>query len=200
MRRIATCVALAGLACCSSAHAATWVLYVAPVDSNGDQVEGVTVARTVRGHCEPGSDAVAGPTYRCFFANFIADPCWADAAVAGSVLCMTQPWSTTALRIDLTELEPTVESVPRSLSYPWGVELTNGERCLAFRGAHDEFRKRVVDYGCGVGSGAGRVLLRGMHRSGSPWSFNSAWWTGRSYRPRHRVYVRVAWYGGPAPR
>lgn len=191
---------LATLLAVSSARAATKVIYVAPVDRNGDQVEGLTVARTVHGHCEPGSDSVPGPTYRCFFGNVIEDPCWADAAVAGSVLCLTQPWSTTVMRIDVNELEPPLGPVPKGLSYPWGVELTTGERCLAFQGAHDEYRGRGVDYGCGAGSsGTGRVLLRRMHRTSPLWSFDSAWWTGRKYQPRGRVRVRIAWYGGPAP-
>lgn len=176
------------------------MIYVAPVDASGDQVEGLTIARTVHGHCEPGSDSVPGPTYRCFFGNFIEDPCWADAVVAGSVLCMTQPWSTTLVRIYVTELEPSTYPVPKSLSYPWGVELTTGEKCVAVQGAHDEFRGRVVDYGCdGAYLHGGRVLLRGAHRSSPLWGFDSAWWTGRKYVVRKRVHVRIAWYGGPKP-
>jgi hypothetical protein len=184
----------------SSAYAATRVIYVAPVDANGDQVEGRSVARTVHGHCELGSDAVPGPTYRCFFGNFIEDPCWADAALPGSVLCMTQPWSTTLVRIYVDELEPTTYPVPKSLGYPWGVELTTGEKCIAFQGTHDAYRGRVVDYGCNAAYlHGGRVLLRGMHRSRPLWSFDSAWWTGTKYQPRKRVHVRIAWYGGPSP-
>jgi hypothetical protein len=191
---------VAVLAGCSNAYAATRTIYVAPVDANGDQVEGLTVARTVHGECHPGSDSVPGPTYRCFFGNFIQDPCWVDVAVAGSVLCMTQPWTNTAVRVYVNELEPSTESVPTNLSYPWGVELTTGEKCIAFQGAHDEYQGRVVDYGCdGAYLHGGRVLLRGMHRSHPLWSFDSAWWTGRKYQPRHRVGVRVAWYGGPSP-
>lgn len=193
---------LATLASCSSAFAATRVVYVAPVNANGDQVPGLHVVRTVHGHCEPGSDSVPGLTYRCFTGNTIEDPCWVDAAVAESVLCMTQPWTKSLVRIDLTEaLEPSEGVVPTSLSYPWGVELTTGERCLAEQGAHDEFRGRVVDYGCGrPPSFTGRVLLRGMHRSQPLWSFDSAWWPGgTSYEPRGRVKVRIAWYGGPSP-
>ncbi len=178
----------------------TRVLYVAPIDANGDLAEGFSVARTTHGECHPGSDAVPGPTYRCFTGNFIEDPCWADSAVPGSVLCLTQPWAKSVTRVDVNELEPNNEPVPKSLSYPWGVELTTGEKCLAFQGAHDQYRGRVVDYGCNSAYlHGGRVLLRGMHRAKPQWSFDSAWWTGRKYQPRHRVTVRVAWYGGPSP-
>lgn len=113
---------------------------------------------------------------------------------------MTQPWSTTLVRIYVTELEPSTYPVPKSLSYPWGVELTTGEKCVAVQGAHDEFRGRVVDYGCdGAYLHGGRVLLRGAHRSSPLWGFDSAWWTGRKYVVRKRVHVRIAWYGGPKP-
>lgn len=193
-------VILAALASCSSVYAATRVVYVAPVDANGNQVRGLTVTRTLHGHCGAGSDSVPGPTYRCFFGDSIEDPCWLDAAVAGSVLCMTQPWSKSLTRGYVAELEPSTEPVPTGLSYPWGVELTTGERCVAEQGAHDEFRGHVVDYGCGgPPSYTGRVLLRGMHRSRPSWSFDSAWWTGKSYQPRRKVKVRIAWYGGPPP-
>ena len=180
----------------SSAATSTRVIHVAPVDTNSDPVDGLIITRAVHGHCSPGSDSVPGPTYRCFFGNFIADPCWADESDVGSVLCMTQPWTKTAIRVYVPTLEPTAEAVPKSLNYPWGVELTDGEKCLAQQGAHDQFDGRVVDYGCG---GPDRhVLLRGMHRTHPLWSFDSATWTGRKYLPGKREQVRIAWYGGPS--
>src|SRR6202000_1896137 len=97
-------LAAAVLLCARGYAAGTRGGYVGPVDATGDQLSGVTVARTVHGHCAPGSDAVPGPTYRCFTRNFIEDPCWADAAVAGSVLCMAQPWATSIVRVDVEEL------------------------------------------------------------------------------------------------
>ena len=198
MRRtmIALGAALVVLASCATTEAATRVIYVAPVDANGDSVEGLTITRTVHGHCFPGSDSVPGPTYRCFFGNYIEDPCWADVTDPGSVLCMTQPWSKTAVRLYASNLEYSAEPVPRSLNYPWGVELNNGERCLAVQGAHDEYRGRVVDYSCGIDY-VGRVLLRKMHFTRPLWSFDSAFWNGKKYLSGRRVSVRVAWYGGP---
>ena len=200
MRRtmIAIGAALVVLAGCGAGEAATSVVYVAPVDANGDPVEGLAITRTVHGHCEPGSDSVPGPTYRCFFGNYIADPCWVDATTPGSVLCMTQPWAKTAIRLFGSILEYSFEPVPKRLNYPWGVELSTGERCVALQGAHDEYRRRVVDYSCGIDY-VGRVLLRGMHFTQPLWSFDSAFWTGKKYLPRARVTARVAWYGGPSP-
>ncbi len=198
MRRtiIALGAALAVLTSCAAAEAATKVIYVAPVDVNGDPVEGLTVTRTVHGHCNIGSDSVAGPTYRCFFGNYVEDPCWADVTDPGSVLCLTQPWAKSVIRIYVPTLESDSYPLPRGLGYPWGVELNDGERCLAVQGAHDEYRGRVIDYSCGIDY-VGRVLLRRMHFTQPLWSYDSAFWTGKKYRPGKRVQVRVAWYGGP---
>ena len=180
------------------ASTATKVIYVAPVNSAGQPLAGLGVAAAVQGHCEPGSDSVPGPVYRCFSGNKVIDPCWADSALPGSVLCMQRPWERTVLRLDTEQpLEPSSEPVPRGLGFPWGVKLANGERCVAAQGAHDQFRGRVVDYGCGTRFHL--VLLRGMHKAREPWSFDSAIWTGSRYVPGPRETVRTAWYGGPAP-
>ncbi len=177
---------------------ATKVTYVAAVDSSGRPLSSLRIFLDVRGHCESGSDSVPGPTYRCFEANSILDPCWADRSHAGSVLCMEQPWSTTVVQLDTGHRLPASNyPVPKSLRYPWGVQLANGERCLAAQGAHDTFRGRVVDYGCGHHFHL--VLLRGMHQTREPWSFDSAIWTGRKYLVRPTETVKIAWYGGPAP-
>jgi hypothetical protein len=182
----------------ASGSATTRVVYVAPVDRNGQPPPGLSVFLDVRGKCEPGSDSVPGPTYRCFAANSILDPCWADRAHAGSVLCMEQPWSHSVVQLDTGgHLPSDIQPVPRSLSYPWGVELAGGEKCVAAQGAHDQYRGRVVDYSCD--GRIHRVLLRGMHQSHEPWSFDSAIWTGEHYLPGPKETVKIAWYGGPSP-
>ena len=191
-------VVTGALGASASGLSATKVIYVAPVNRSGQPVPGLRIFLDVRGHCEPGSDSVPGPTYRCFEANSILDPCWADRAQAGSVLCMEEPWSETVVQLDTGHRLPASNyPVPKSLGYPWGVKLANGEKCLAAQGAHDMFRGRVVDYSCGHRFHL--VLLRGMHQSHEPWSFDSAIWTGQRYVAGPRETVKVAWYGGPAP-
>ena len=114
----------------ASGPAVTKVAYVAPVDANGDPVEGLTITRTVHGHCFPGSDSVPGPTYRCFFGNYIEDPCWADVTDPGSVLCMTQPWSKTAVRLYASNLEYSAEPVPPSPTIPGEWNSATGKNAL----------------------------------------------------------------------
>jgi hypothetical protein len=203
-RSIAATLAVIGLVATAaptvsaSGSAATKVVYVAPVDPSGHPLPNVRIVSDVRGTCEPGSDSVPGPVYRCFdTGNSILDPCWADHEHAGSVLCMGKPWSQTVVRLDTRRLPTSTQSVPRSLSYPWGVKLANGAKCLAAQGTHDQYRGRVVDYYCGRSFHL--VLLRGIHRAHEPWTYDSAIWTGMKYTPGPSEAVSIAWYGGPAP-
>jgi hypothetical protein len=99
------------------------------------------------------------------------------AATARAVLCMTEPWLQTAVELQARGLPASTEPVPRSLRYPWGVKLANGKECIADQGAHDEYRGRVVDYSCGHAFHL--VLLRGIHQSRQPWTYDSAIWTDR---------------------
>lgn len=191
-------VVTGALGASASGLSATKVIYVAPVNRGGQLLPDLNISLDVRGNCEPGSDSVPGPVYRCFEANSILDPCWAERSHPGSVLCTQEPWSKTVVQLDTGHRLPTSNTpVPKSLRYPWGVKLANGEECLAAQGAHDMFRGRVVDYSCGHAFHL--VLLRGVHQSHEPWSFDSAIWTGQSYVAGPSQTVKTAWYGGPAP-
>jgi len=211
-RRCAAAVALVvglvlatGAAGIAAGPAATRIVYVAPVDAHGHPVTTDLILLATKGTCEIGSDSVPGPVYRCFNDdNTVLDPCWAARGLVAdphhrAVLCMPFPWSPYVVRLDSNGLQPSTQLVPRSLSYPWGVRLANGDNCIAEQGAHDRYRARVVDYACGPGYRL--VLLRGMHQSREPWTFDSAIWDRKSlsYSPGPTETVTLAWYGGPAP-
>jgi hypothetical protein len=209
-RRLGVIAIIAGVALVAAASgiaaspAATKVVYVAPVNAQGRQLPSITVLVATKGSCEPGSDSVPGPVYRCFNDyNNVLDPCWAARGLIletshRSVLCMSYPWVPYVVRLDTSGLPASTQAVPKSLSFPWGVKLANGENCLAAQGAHDNYKGRVVDYYCGRTFHL--VLLRGIHQSSEPWTFDSAIWNGKSYSPGAPQAVRTAWYGGPAPR
>jgi hypothetical protein len=182
----------------ASGSPVTKVIYVAPVDRSGHPLSGVRITlHLTGGNCEPGSDSVPGPVYRCFVGNSILDPCWANSEHARAVLCMTEPWSQTAVELQTRRLPASTQPVPRSLRYPWGVKLANAKECIADQGTHDEYRGRVVDYSCGHAFQL--VLLRGMHQSREPWTYDSAIRTGSKYITGPTETVRIAWYGGPQP-
>jgi hypothetical protein len=184
----------------SAAPTPTKVVYVAPVEASGKALASDIVLVSTKGTCEPGSDSVPGPVYRCVNDdNSALDPCWAANIPDEhhrAVLCMPWPWSRIVVQVDsTTPLPASTQSVPHSTAFPWGVRLANGENCLAAQGARRAYRGRVVDYFCG--STFHLVLLRGLHQATQPWTFDSAIWNGTSYTPGPVETVRVAWFGGP---
>ncbi|HSZ45952.1 MAG TPA: hypothetical protein VK823_11475 [Streptosporangiaceae bacterium] len=179
----------------------TAVIDLAPVSSGGLPTSGETIADGGTGQCEAGSDSV-GQAYRCFgtAGNGIYDPCWLDNAdpAQASVLCQEEPWSTRIIR--LTMSSGGLESFfgpyePIDLSYPWGVQLSDGERCIAVQGTHDTFDGRVVDYYCGTRYD--HVLLRGLNRTLPSWTYQSAYFNGTSYTAGPTEHVAIAWYANP---
>lgn len=152
-----------------------------------------------RATCGAGSDSV-GNAYRCFAGNYVYDPCWADETPgrAPSVLCQAAPWQHTLIRLKLKAgLAPFLSPArPREIRYPWGVQLTDGERCLAAQGAHGTAFGKVIEYGCEHSS---LVLLGTMdvhHRLGR---FETATYdqVHNTFAHGPSVTVRTAWYAIP---
>jgi hypothetical protein len=115
------------------------------------------------------------------------------------VLCLEHPWDTRVTRLTVRGggLE-TFSGPPQhiNLAYPWGVQLTDGERCIAVQGTHDNFNGKVIDYACGPGYD--HVLLRPLNRSSSRWTYQSAFaQPSGTYRPGPPENVATAWYASP---
>jgi hypothetical protein len=177
----------------------TTITDVAPVSAAGQPRPGEEIIDRGTAQCEAGSDS-AGQAYRCFSENGIYDPCWLDNADPGqaTVLCQEQPWSTTIFRFSIPAgglgsfLGP---AEPIDLGFPWGVQLSDGEQCIAEQGAHGSFDGKVVDYACGAKYG--HVLLRTLNRSSPSWTYQSAYAHGTSYTPGPVEHVSIAWYANP---
>lgn len=174
---------------------------VAPVNTNGQPKAGETIVDGgTAQNCESGSD-IADQAYRCFTPNGIYDPCWLDNADPDqtSVLCQEHPWDTriTRLKVSSGGLESFFgPAQPVNPDIPWGVQLADGERCLAVQGTHDSYQGKPVDYTCG--SDYKHVLLRPLNRSSPLWSYHSAYFDGTSnYTPGPLEYVATAWYANP---
>ncbi len=185
----------------------TDVVFVAPVNSHGQPLEDLSVSQTTTGQCGAGSDSVTGAVtvYRCFGKTYVADPCWAVASKVvptRTVLCMAAPWSTSVIKL-VTQGLPSAKPAGTNLNFPWGIELTSGQRCLAVQGAHESFDGFVVEFNCGHLSGKAQselALLRGVDRVGAIWSYRSAEVlaskAGNTFSLGPIVHVRVAFYGG----
>ena len=194
-------ITAAVLAAIRSAAAPTAMVDVAPVTTSGQpKAADMIVNGGSAQSCEAGSDS-AGQAYRCFSSGGILDPCWIDNAdpAQATVLCQEQPWATRIVRLTVPAggLEPFFgPALPIDRNAPWGVQLSDGERCIAEQGAHDNFNGRIVDYACG--SKYGHVLLRTLNRSLPQWTYQSAYFNGASgYAAGPTEQVSIAWYANP---
>jgi|SRR5580658_840464 hypothetical protein len=173
---------------------ATKVVSLAPVDAQGNLVEGLTLSGTESGSaCGAGSEAVAATVYRCFSTRYVYDPCWAASGTTPSVYCMNFPWSTSVVRVELPSLGAPV-SVPADPGHPWGVELTDGQRCIAAQGAKLVVGKQVAMYECGF-TATSVLLLGSPDRSTPLWTFQTVYLKGASIVYGPTVQVSTAWYG-----
>jgi hypothetical protein len=195
-----TGVALLAIAAGVAAAASppTKLVFAAPVTSQHRQLSTDVVTSTHRGSCEPGSDVLTGPVYRCGFGNYVVDPCWAvqsGSAPATSVLCLLDPWSDHVIRLNTGKKLPrSPDAAVYSPAYPWAVQLDTGMRCLAAQGAHSYFGKRVIDYYCDQDGSI--ALLGGMKTTGGVARLDSVITTGSHTKLGPVEAVATAWYGG----
>ena len=181
----------------------TDAIYVDPVDVAGHPVRDLQMTNggTARS-CIPGSDSV-GKAYRCFAGHGVYDPCWrADADPSHpEVVCQARPWDRSVVFLSLGsgKLEPFDESGwALGGRAPWGVELMNGERCVAVQGAHEATDAGVVDYSCQSHSGGSEQLglMRHIDQTGLRWKVASATYSqarGR-YVQGPELPLAAVWY------
>jgi hypothetical protein len=160
--------------------------------TDGKTSPGLTIARTVKGRCFAGS--IADPrsdAWRCFIGNSIADPCFADPAVASWVLCPEDgtPFGTTVVRLALAKALPknlANKSSPGA-GNPWTIKLAGGTVCTFLTGATYMYRGKRVNYGCGR-----KTFLAGNpDRSRPTWTITLG--TGPKSKPRRAVILVAAW-------
>jgi pimeloyl-ACP methyl ester carboxylesterase len=179
----------------------TAIVGLAPVSANGQPRAGETIIRKGRTQeCEAGSDA-AGQVYRCFAASGIYDPCWLDNAdpAQATMLCQEHPWDTRIVQLKAAQggLSPFLgPAQPIDRGFPWAVQLSDGEKCIAEQGTHDSYKGKIIDYACG--NTYRHVLLRTLNRASPQWTYHSAYFDGASsYTPGPVERVSIAWYANP---
>jgi hypothetical protein len=180
--------------------AATKVVKVAAVSKSGAVRDGLQVTdESKAASCSTGSNAVLdGAAYRCFAGNGVYDPCWAQTAGGRSdeVLCLLRPWDTTVIRLRSDGPLPLPGSSKVDLAYPFGLELTSGERCVVYQGSRSAFGERPVDYQCDSGK---FEVLRGISRNKALWKVDTVKYMKSGSRSRYEnagsKLVKTAWYG-----
>jgi hypothetical protein len=148
---------------------------------------------TVSAECIPGSSTV-GVAYRCFAGHRIYDPCWPGRNRAGFVrfYCLLRPWDHAVKRLSVDTFQILPHSAHASRTAPWGIRLTNGQRCVLSPGANDQVEGVPILWSC-----SGRVsLLADIDRSTRLWTITAvrhdAQW---NYTSLGRQHITKAWYG-----
>jgi hypothetical protein len=128
-----------------------------------------TVKKTLLGHCLTQSRLILREdAWRCEAEGKTYDPCFVKAGTNRTeALCPQSPWIGDSVQIMVrtplnNELNQTLDM---SQAYPWGIELSNGERCLAIDSAklYDEM---PIRYRC-----TNKKLLVGhLQRCKNVWS------------------------------
>jgi len=155
---------MTAVAASPSDRSATQVVHVRPTDRRGVKLPQYRVVRLLRdAQCQPGSQAVIG-AFRCFARHDVLDPCWLERDREHfQALCLGDPWSDQLTRLRIS----TFGGYPpyKGGTYPWGLRLANGSRCLTVQGAGGVFHGRRVQYGCRHNV----YVLDGLHRDRRVW-------------------------------
>lgn len=103
----------------------------------GDTVEQIVpvVKSSVNGQCMSQSEVIIREdAWRCVAGGKWYDPCFVkNAGNTAEALCPQSPWTEDSVRIILSSdlSNEQNESLDMSTAYPWGIELTSGEKCQA---------------------------------------------------------------------
>jgi hypothetical protein len=189
----------AQLAGSSGPVSGTHVILMSPVDRRGCLRPNIEIRSRDGGGCLGGR----ATTHRCAWGGLVTNHCWPavfDPPDATAAVCMYEPWSSEAHRIDLAPDPPRWFRPGRRRALdpkaPWGVELLDGTRCLqqehfSFLNDKARFKGGIVGYSCDP---PGPVLVGHLHSSGPMWTFRTARKVHRRYIPEGTTAVRTAWY------
>ncbi|MEO7201545.1 MAG: hypothetical protein ABI431_02540 [Candidatus Tumulicola sp.] len=158
MRRIAggvfaACVLAPIVTTPTMAATKTIVTLFSPWTSAGHLRSDFHVVETLSGYCWTDSIATSrGDAYRCMSGNSIYDPCFAPSDHPHAVACSHDPF---AKRVVLFKLTKPLPSAPTPMTQwlqphnqPWGLVLTNGEKCFFETGATDAVHDERLNYQC----------------------------------------------------
>ena len=193
---------LIGTTAAASTPFKTEVVRWSPLDAAGKVKPSLKIVMKTGSCSDIGYTYVGGIGYRCGSGNLLFDACFRGGpGQTEYVICVERPWQTNVVRLRSPGLlfYPG-DTFTAAADYPWGIVLSDGNRCSVFQGAHDSVRARgrtyVVDYYCKRGHVA---LMREGIRRGRVWSVIAARWNkhGRFTLIGRRSALRI--YFGTLP-
>lgn len=110
------------------------------------------VKNTLRGECYSQSKLIVREdAWRCMVNGIAYDPCFVKAgANRTQALCPQSPWvgDSVQIMVKLPLDNEQNKTLDMSRTYPWAIELTNGERCQAINSGKT-YDQMPVRYKCG---------------------------------------------------
>jgi hypothetical protein len=129
----------------------------------------VLVKSNLKGHCFAQSQLILREdAWRCQAEGKVYDPCFAkETGKNKEVVCPQSPWIGDSVRIVVNEQLSNVFHKPLDMSrtYPWAIELINGEQCLAVNSG-EVFDSMPIRYNCSDK----HVLIGYLQRCNPVWS------------------------------
>ena len=127
------------------------------------------ITKKVQGRCDMQSRIILREdAWRCQAGKTLLDPCFAKMGPnQKSLICPSSPWTSEYVQIDtevsLNNLQH--DRLDMSRTFPWAIELVNGERCQAVE-AGEYYDSMPIRYRC-----SGHNLLLGtIQRCNPVWS------------------------------
>ncbi len=147
------------------------------------------IKKAVQGNCWQQSARIKREdAWRCVADGTTYDPCFVkEHGDHKEAVCPESPWATSNINILLSAPVDNAHHVTLDISqaYPWGVELVNGEKCLAIDQGemHDGL---VVRYRCD----SHHVLFGYLQRCKTPWTMLQKQQGGNV----ETVVIATAWF------
>jgi hypothetical protein len=151
----------------------------------------MVVTERVRGRCDVGSEVEGRPfVWRCVWGNFLADPCFSATATSSSAFCPLAPWSTRGalVRASLRGWKPTHPQIIKT--WPWGIQLAQGQRCRAIRTGTSFIRGMRMNHGCDGGG----FLVGPVNRAAPIWTILYGKKFNGDRTKLTRVAIHTAWW------
>jgi hypothetical protein len=147
-----------------------------------------SIKKTIEGTCSGQSKlSVREDAWRCQAGDTTFDPCFARMGTAQKkVLCPASPWSGKSVLIQVSSPLNNAQHLPldMSRSYPWAIELRDGNHCLAVDNT-EIYDAMPIRYHC-----AGHTVLLGyLQRCNPQWTMLAK--TGRTIVT---VEISKAWF------
>jgi hypothetical protein len=117
----------------------------------GDGQSSPKIIKHVPGRCDRQSHLILREdAWRCEAEGRTFDPCFAKVGTKNtSVLCPSSPWSMENTQINVSAPLDNEDHLALDMSrtFPWGIELANGNRCLAVE-ATEYYDSMPIRYHC----------------------------------------------------